>query len=1147
MKTMMISSNVSSTRTASTPLTSEMQHTSANKTIEMNSPIKWLGEIVGGYKLICDDDLQRHSQDDDDTTDNNSVSPKQTDDKNTKVFCIAKFGTNVVHKSMPAEGGLNPIWTESTGAFFIFSATPNELIHNKLKISVYSKKVDPLIIIETIKMIGHAEVDLSDVIMSHCKNEERYEVPICDSEDINTHRGVLTLRFRIAIPSDERFLSLLQKQPDLLKQKSTMAIQSSTDTSNNSSTDKSSGNTNSSNSSNYNEHAVSLLVTEANETKVAGESFMNVISSAFTSKKKVDKKSGDTMVLVKPFPDPNNIKDTTYLSSRELKKRTMLPSHEWIEAGSGKIGKVYLEILSCQDLPNVDVGEAMGNYTDSFISAVFEDAMVQTNVIDDELSPCWLPWTQRAFVLKMMHPASTLYIAAFDFDLGISKHEPLGRVAVNISNLQPGTEYTLTYKLYPSANVTDRTSAGSITIRVRIEYAEEREALLAALRPRPTFHINVRKEKSLQVLRYTCFGEYGDDNEHPFDLTVTRSYVNEIFEYKRNISYCIGDAIRSLIFWRPQVRVVKMYLPLHSFVFFCCATTLVERPYLLPSFFLLSIAWIMIASHTLRMQHPSPWQRCQPLWYYFSILKTGKSPRLVRSIKVNQGAKEAERYEQEWERRLEKDADLAAKQYEMQQEIATIGDEAIHTKVPMGIPLDMIVRLTRYQGIVGRMCKKMRLVKSIVTWEEGAVSFWITFTFLAAGIVSLLLPWLFILHWGSRIVVWGLLGPHMMLLDWWLRSEGKDEAALQKAVENFKKDSWLARTRRQEALKLRDMKCIAFGKFITLIPSHNLSRHFDRPLASSSARLLSASQQVEIISPHGIPGQQLFGAILPRSECESIQCQNEFDKLPELYTEVIDCIKEIKESENESFIHKVLSKLRDDGDDDDDHDGYEVISSDDERDKNVPSGADIKDLNGEINVRIVQNNPLNTSFQKPSAQLPDDRSPMRDYPMRRTSTMQAGCLSAEIFAYPDVSMKETNLIRTHSWSVGDNTTNQNKKCGRHIPTVMEVDEDRECGDVEIVLTPLSPIREDPALEEEENMDATAGHQVDNNVIYLPDIQMNDGDDGAEESDEQSESEDELGSLFESDTEDNDKILSLASNQSLHDACATDEISLAVAH
>jgi hypothetical protein len=1079
--------------------------TDTTNSIQMNTEIKWLGEIVGGYKFLSDDDV--HRSQDDDTTDNSVTN----DDKTIKVFCILKLADRVIHKSLPAEGGLNPIWTVSTGAFFIFPATPTTLIHEKLQISVYSKKVDPLILIETVRLIGKAEIDLSDALLSHCKNEERFEVSLLDDDRV-MERGTLILRFRLAIPSDERFLSLLQNKPELLKQSSRRAIVPSD------SSDNDVDETN---------IVKSLLVTETNETKVAGDSFMHVLSSAFITKKKVDKISGSAMVLVKPFPEPSNLKETTYLTSQELKKRTMLPSHQWIEAGSGKIGKVYLEILSCKDLPNVDVGQAIGNLTDCFVSAVFEDAMVQTNVIDDELSPHWLPWTQRAFILKMMHPASTLYIAAFDYDLGISKHEPLGRVAVNISNLQPGTDYTLTYMLYPSANVTDRTAAGSITIRVRMEYNDEREALLAAIRPRPTFHVNVRKEKSLQVLRYTCFGEYGDDNEHAFDLTVTRSYVNEIFEYKRNIGYCISDAIRSLIFWRPQVRVVKMYLPLHSFLFFCAATTLVERPYLAPSFLLLSIAWVMIATHTLRMQHPSPWHRCQPLWYYISILRTGKSPRLVRCIKVNQGAKEAEKYEKEWACRLEKDSMLAAKQYEMQQEIATIGDESIHTKVPMGIPLDMIVRLTRYQGIVGRMCKKMRLVKSVVTWEEGAVSFWITFTFLCAGIVSLILPWLFIIQWGSRILVWGLFGPHMMLLDWWLRAEGKDEAALQKAIENFKKDSWIARIRRQEALKLRDMKCLAFGKYITLIPSHNLSRHFDRPLPTSSARIHSSGTNNEKLAPLGIPGQQLFGTILPRSESESIKCQPEFDKLPEKLSDISSIITETKESEYGSFTQNLLSKILDENG----VDGYELVSCKKYNDESIddamhnidPTDTEIEYLDEASKVALVTSSSLANTYNSQKSILPLEKSIEQTihYPLKRTSSIQAGCISADLFTYPVMTMKDTtSLSRTYSWSVGDEERhNNNNGIVRHrIPTISETDEDRECGGIEVILTPLSPVREDPSLDD--NHDEVLHIDRDkmnnnNNVLYIPDIQRDDKN-------EDEESSDEFGSLFESDSEELDE-------------------------
>lgn len=48
---------------------------------------------------------------------------------------------------------------------------------------------------------------------------------------------------------------------------------------------------------------------------------------------------------------------------------------------------------------------------------------------------------------------------------------------------------------------------GIITVRMRIEMHHEKAALMAALKPRPKIHVNVQKEKSFHVVRYTCFGE----------------------------------------------------------------------------------------------------------------------------------------------------------------------------------------------------------------------------------------------------------------------------------------------------------------------------------------------------------------------------------------------------------------------------------------------------------------------------------------------------------------------------------------------------------------------------------------------------------------------------------------------------------------
>ena len=465
-----------------------------------------------------------------------------------------------------------------------------------------------------------------------------------------------------------------------------------------------------------------------------------------------------------------------------------------------------------------------GNLTDAFVTIVYEDSCAMTPVIDDELSPYWLPWTQRAFCFGMMHPASILYLGVFDYDLGIGDHEAIGRVAVNISNLQHNTSYTLKYNLYSSSNITDRTANGSITIRLRVECFDEKAALLAALKPRPSIHVNVQKEKSFKCIRYTCFGQF--DNEEKFELTLIRSYANELLAYKLAMGYTIADSLRSLVFWRGQVEFFNILIPLHSCLFFFMATSLVERPQLVVPFSLIGVAWIMLANLTLRRQHPSPWHRCPSFSHYLHLLHTGRSRTPITSIQKLEGDEAAKAYESEWKDRLEEDKRVAAKRAALQQEIKTIGDDTISTKLSAesAIPLELLDRLGRYQRILGRFCKKCRLFKIIVTWEESVVSFWITAGFLAAGLIALFLPWGFILTWLGRILVWGLLGPHMMLVDLILTANRKNDSKVRSMMDNFDVQSRMARLRREETLKVKDFKDAAFGTLSIQVPSFNLGK-----------------------------------------------------------------------------------------------------------------------------------------------------------------------------------------------------------------------------------------------------------------------------------------------------------------------------------
>ena len=232
----------------------------------------------------------------------------------------------------------------------------------------------------------------------------------------------------------------------------------------------------------------------------------------------------------------------------------------------------------------------------------------------------------------------------------------------------------------------------------------------------------------------------------------------------------------------------------------------------------------MLATLTLRRQHPSPWHGCPSFLHYLTLLRTGESPRPITSIKESEGSEAAQAYDQAWSKRLEEDRKVAEKKAELQVHLDSIGDENISTISSLGsiIPLDLLNRLQHYQGILGRVCKFFRLIKIIVTWEESVVSFWMTTGFLLAGIVSLILPWTFLLTWIGRLIVWGLFGPHMKIVDLALRANKKHDTVLKKLIDNFDVQSITARIRREEALQLKDMKRLAFGKYSIQVPSFNL-------------------------------------------------------------------------------------------------------------------------------------------------------------------------------------------------------------------------------------------------------------------------------------------------------------------------------------
>ena len=82
-------------------------------------------------------------------------------------------------------------------------------------------------------------------------------------------------------------------------------------------------------------------------------------------------------IRVKPGPNPKAPKETEFLTKNEMAQFNYAPSKKWVEAGSGTLGRVYVEILSCEGLRRKNLGKVMRKKTNPFICIICEFCCIQ--------------------------------------------------------------------------------------------------------------------------------------------------------------------------------------------------------------------------------------------------------------------------------------------------------------------------------------------------------------------------------------------------------------------------------------------------------------------------------------------------------------------------------------------------------------------------------------------------------------------------------------------------------------------------------------------------------------------------------------------------------------------------------------------------
>jgi len=147
------------------------------------------------------------------------------------------------------------------------------------------------------------------------------------------------------------------------------------------------------------------------------------------------------------------------------------------------IGCVHAEVLACHGLPKLDKLSS----TDAVCYFVCGPYAFASDVIDGFLSPVWPSKSRRACIFPLFHAYQKLFVGVFDDDGAGQQDDFAGRVVVDVSRLRPNSVYDIFLPLRMYQNTYINKPRGVIHLRVRVEWHDERKALLSYLkRPKKT-------------------------------------------------------------------------------------------------------------------------------------------------------------------------------------------------------------------------------------------------------------------------------------------------------------------------------------------------------------------------------------------------------------------------------------------------------------------------------------------------------------------------------------------------------------------------------------------------------------------------------------------------------------------------------------
>lgn len=167
-----------------------------------------------------------------------------------------------------------------------------------------------------------------------------------------------------------------------------------------------------------------------------------------------------------------------------------------------------------------------------------------SDVIDGLLSPIWPSKSRRACIFPLFHAYQKLFVGVFDDD-GPSRNDDFaGRVVIDIARLRPNSVYDIFLPLRFYQNVYVNKPRGVIHLRLRVEWINERKALLSYFNlPQKTDHLgNVVTVNcaDLKAFRNVVLTVQGRDIPGRYDAMVKKGLMKEMNLYKLVLKVSCG-------------------------------------------------------------------------------------------------------------------------------------------------------------------------------------------------------------------------------------------------------------------------------------------------------------------------------------------------------------------------------------------------------------------------------------------------------------------------------------------------------------------------------------------------------------------------------------------------------------------------------